>query len=111
MLVLYLAVMLVALVQHCQIYHSHDMDIRIIAPRSFLIVLTAEVALSGRYLDGGRSLRVAVVIVGVVSAHAVGINQAVEWTHWTPPLVPELTTENNGSANQQQYKQQQLTEI
>ena len=34
-----------ALVHHCQIYHSHDMDIRIIAPRSFLIVVTTELRL------------------------------------------------------------------
>ena len=64
-------------------------------------VLTVEVAFSGRYLDGGRSLRVAVVVVCVVPAHAVGVSQAVEGAHRAPPLVPELTTVNNGSANQQ----------
>ena len=39
---LYLAVMRscspTALVHHCQTYHSHDMDIRITAPRSFLVI-------------------------------------------------------------------------
>ena len=48
-------------------------------------------------LYGGRSLRVAVVVVCVVPAHAVGVSQAVEGAHRTPPLVLELTTVNNDS--------------
>ena len=56
-----------------------------------------EVAFSGWYLNGGRSLRVAVVVVCVVPAHAVGVSQAVEGAHRAPPLVLELTTVNNDS--------------